>query len=88
MNWLNDVPTGSRVAAASRFFVLSLLPLLEVASVKKRMKDKAFARTVNRADLWGGAEELGLSFDEHCAFVMAALREIQEELGLRRTTTA
>lgn len=56
---------------------------LEVASVKKRMKDKAFARTVKREDLWGGAEELGLSFDEHCAFVIAALREIQEELGLQ-----
>lgn len=61
---------------------------LEVASVKKRMKDKAFARTVNRADLWGGAEELSVSFDEHCAFVIAALREIQEELGLRRSEAA
>ena len=61
---------------------------LEVLSVKKRMKDKAFARTVNRADLWGGAEELGLSFNEHCAFVIAALREIQEELGLRRSEAA
>ena len=58
---------------------------LEPASVKKRMKDKAFARTVNRDDLWKGAEELGLSFDEHCAFVITALREIQEELGLRRS---
>lgn len=57
---------------------------LEVSSVKKRMKDKAFARTVKREDLWGGAEELGLNFDEHCAFVIAALREIQEELGLQR----
>jgi len=56
---------------------------LEVASVKKRMKDKAFARTVNRDDLWKGAEELGLSFDEHCSFVIATLREIQGELGLR-----
>jgi putative nucleotidyltransferase with HDIG domain len=56
---------------------------LEPASVKKRMKDKAFARTVKREDLWGGAEELGLSFDEHCAFVIAALREIQAELGLQ-----
>jgi putative nucleotidyltransferase with HDIG domain len=56
---------------------------LEVSSVKKRIKDKAFARTVNRNDLWGGAEELGLSFDEHCAFVIASLREIQEELGLQ-----
>jgi predicted hydrolase (HD superfamily) len=48
------------------------------------MKDKDFARTVNRDDLWGGAEELGLSFDEHCSFVIAALREIQEEIGLKR----
>src|SRR5262245_23359364 len=56
---------------------------LEVSSVRKRIKDKAFARTVNRADLWGGAEELELSFDEHCAFVIAALREIQGELGLK-----
>ncbi len=55
---------------------------LEPSSVKKRMKDKAFARTVNREDLWKGAEELGLSFDEHCAFLIAALREIQTELGL------
>ncbi|MGH9843237.1 MAG: HD domain-containing protein [Blastocatellia bacterium] len=57
---------------------------LEPSSVKKRMKDKAFARTVNRNDLWGGAEELGLGFEEHCAFVIAALREIQEELGLSK----
>ena len=60
---------------------------LEPSSVKKRMKDKAFARTVNRDDLWKGAEELGLSFDEHCAFVIAALREIQEELGFKRAVT-
>lgn len=57
---------------------------LESPSVKKRMKDKAFARTVSRDDLWKGAGELGLSFDEHCSFVIAALREIQEELGLRK----
>jgi len=57
---------------------------LEVSSVKKRMKDKAFARTVNRDDLWKGAEELGLSFDEHCGFVIDTLREIQGELGLGR----
>ncbi|MEP7341929.1 MAG: HDIG domain-containing metalloprotein [Acidobacteriota bacterium] len=57
---------------------------LEPPSVKKRMKDKAFARTVNRDDLWKGAEELGLSFDGHCAFVIGSLREIQEELGLKK----
>lgn len=58
------------------------LDTLAVSSVKKKIKDKAFARTVNRQDLWQGAEELGVSFDEHCAFVIAALREIQEEIGL------
>lgn len=58
---------------------------LAVSSVKKRMKDKAFARTVNRDDLWNGAKELNLEFEEHCAFVIAALREIQEELGLMKT---
>lgn len=61
---------------------------LEVSSVKKRIKDKAFARTVNRADLAKGAEELGLSFDHHCTFVIASLRQIQEELGLNRTAPA
>ncbi len=58
---------------------------LEVSSVKKRIKDKAFARTINRDDLWKGAEELELSFDEHCAFLIGALKEIQEELGLKRS---
>ncbi|QQS46890.1 MAG: hypothetical protein IPM66_23945 [Acidobacteriota bacterium] len=53
---------------------------LEVSSVKKRIKDKAFARTVNRDDLWKGAEELGIPFEEHCAFVISALREIQGEI--------
>ena len=61
------------------------LDTLEVSSVKKKIKDKAFARAVNRNDLWQGAEELGVSFDEHCAFVIAALREIQEEIGLRKS---
>ena len=61
------------------------LDTLEVSSVKKKIKDKAFARTVNRQDLWQGAEELGVSFDEHCAFVIAALREIQEEIGLKKS---
>lgn len=61
---------------------------LEPSSVRKRIKDKAFARTVNRDDLWNGAKELGLEFDEHCAFVIAALREIQEELGLKSVAPA
>ena len=56
---------------------------LEVSSVKKRIKDKAFARTVNRADLANGAIEIGRPFEEHCAFVITSLRQIQGELGLR-----
>lgn len=59
---------------------------LEPSSVKKRMKDKAFARTVNRDDLWKGAEELELGFDEHCTFVISKLREVQEELGLKKVS--
>lgn len=61
------------------------LDSLEVSSVKKKIKDKAFARTVNRNDLWQGAEELGVSFDEHCTFVITSLREIQEEIGLKKS---
>jgi putative nucleotidyltransferase with HDIG domain len=55
---------------------------LEVSSVKKRMKDKAFARTVSRQDLLLGADELGLTFEEHCGFLIATLKQIQRELGL------
>ena len=53
-----------------------------VSSVKKRLKDKAFARSVNRADIALGVEELGVSLDDHIAFVLQALLPIAEELGL------
>jgi putative nucleotidyltransferase with HDIG domain len=56
---------------------------LEVSSVKKRMKDKAFARGVSREDVIKGAEELGVPLDEHITFCIAALREIADALGLR-----
>ncbi len=56
---------------------------LEVDSVKKRMKDKAFARGVNRDDVRKGAEELGLSLEEHIAFCIAAMRAVADSLGLR-----
>ncbi len=56
---------------------------LEVDSVKKRMKDKAFARGVNRDDVRKGAEELSLSLEEHIAFCIAAMRTIADALGLR-----
>lgn len=56
---------------------------LEAASVKKRMKDKAFARAVSRDDLRRGAEEIRLPLDEHIANVIAFMREQADVLGLR-----
>ncbi len=58
---------------------------LEVSSVKKRMKDKAFARGVSREDITKGAQELGLPLDEHINFCIAAMREQADALGLRGT---
>lgn len=58
---------------------------LEVSSVKKKLKDKAFARTVNREDVRQGAEELGVELDEHIRFVIDALLPAQRELGLGQT---
>jgi putative nucleotidyltransferase with HDIG domain len=55
---------------------------LEPASVRKKLKDKAFARTVNRDDIHRGAAELGVDLDEHIAFVVRALTEIAPEIGL------
>jgi predicted hydrolase (HD superfamily) len=55
---------------------------LEVSSVKKKLKDKAFARGVNREDVIRGAAEIGVPLDEHIAFVLAALRPHERVLGL------
>ena len=55
---------------------------LEAKSVRKRMKDKAFARSVSREDIVKGAEELGTPLDEHITFCIAAMREIADALGL------
>src|SRR5271170_2483282 len=55
---------------------------VESASVKKKLKDKAFARGVNRDDVYKGAEELGVPLDDHIAFCVAALRAIAPQLGL------
>jgi putative nucleotidyltransferase with HDIG domain len=55
---------------------------LEVSSVKKKLKDKGFARGVNRDDVRRGAEELGVPLDDHIAFVIGALRPIERSLGL------
>ena len=58
---------------------------LEVSSVKKKLKDKAFARGVSREDVIQGAAELGVPLDEHIAFVLAALRPHERVLGLGNT---
>ncbi len=60
---------------------------LEAKSVRKRMKDKAFARAVSREDIIRGAEELNLPLDEHIAFCIEAMRGIAPELGLEPPST-
>ena len=56
---------------------------LEPKSVKKKLKQPSFAAGVNRQDVYEGAEELGVELDEHIAFVVASMRPIAGELGLR-----
>ncbi len=55
---------------------------LEVSSVKKKLKDKGFARNVNREDITRGCEELGVPIDEHIGFVIGAMKSISADLGL------
>lgn len=57
-----------------------------VKSVKKKMKDKAFARSVNRDDIRKGIEDLGIEMDEHLEFCIEALKNVAAELGLDYTT--
>jgi predicted hydrolase (HD superfamily) len=52
------------------------------ASVKKKLKDKAFARTVNRDDIYNGVQELGVDLEEHIEFVRQAMLEIADQIGL------
>jgi predicted hydrolase (HD superfamily) len=59
---------------------------VNVASVLKKMKDKAFARGVNRDDIVVGAAELGIALSDHVAFCLAAMQQHAEELGLAGTT--
>jgi putative nucleotidyltransferase with HDIG domain len=55
---------------------------LESRSVRKKMKDRAFARSVNREDIVRGAQELGIDLDEHIGFCIAAMQTIAGSLGL------
>lgn len=61
---------------------------VEVAAVKKKMKDKAFARAVNRDDIVRGAEELGLPLDDLIAGVISALKLDADRLGLAGTVVS
>jgi putative nucleotidyltransferase with HDIG domain len=61
---------------------------VDVSSVKKKMKDKAFARSVNRQDIVEGAAELGVALDAHIEFCVKAMQDRAEELGLKGTLDA
>ena len=55
---------------------------MEAKSVRKKLKDKAFARSVNREDIIKGAAELGVDLDEHITYCISALQEHANVLGL------
>ena len=60
----------------------------DAKSVRKKMKDKAFARSVSRDDIINGAAELGVDLEEHIAFCIEAMKSIAPELGLAGTQTS
>jgi predicted hydrolase (HD superfamily) len=55
---------------------------VKVSSVKKKLKDKAFARSVNREDIYLGVADLGITLDDHIAFTLQAMTAVAEQLGL------
>jgi putative nucleotidyltransferase with HDIG domain len=61
---------------------------VDVASVKKKMKDKAFARSVNRQDITEGAAELGVPLEEHIDFCVKAMQANADALGLKGNAAA
>jgi predicted hydrolase (HD superfamily) len=93
-----DFPTTfSRQSSATLFAVDELTGLItatalvrpsksvhevEAKSVRKKMKDKAFARGVSRDDVINGAQELGVDLDDHIAFVIGAMQARSADLGL------
>ena len=79
-----DELTGFVIAVALVRSSKSLAEV-DVKAVRKKMKDKGFARAVNREDITKGAEQLGVDLDEHIAFVIGSLRPVAEELGIAGT---
>src|SRR5205814_9013921 len=61
---------------------------VEAKSVRKKMKDKAFARSVSREDIINGAQELGVNLEEHIAFCIEAMKQVAEQLGLAGQASA
>jgi len=59
---------------------------VDAKSIRKKMKDKAFARSVSRDDIVNGAADLGVDLDQHIAFCIEAMKEIAAELGLEGKT--
>jgi putative nucleotidyltransferase with HDIG domain len=59
---------------------------VDAKSIRKKMKDKAFARSVSRDDITNGATELGVDLDEHITFCIEAMKGIAKELGLAGVT--
>ncbi len=55
---------------------------VDVRAVRKKMKDKSFARNVNREDITRGADQLGVELEEHIGFVIEALKPVAAELGI------
>ena len=55
---------------------------VEAKSVRKKMKDKAFARGISREDVLTGAQELGVDLEEHIAFVIRAMQSVADDIGL------
>ncbi len=61
---------------------------VDVKSVRKKLKDKAFARNVNREDILSGASEMSVDLDQHIEFCLRAMQARAEELGLAGTAAA